>query len=359
MEWNGRNRPAKCCQSVFWWVLNSIYVVPELTAQFAIWTVPALIGIGLICGIILSLPFAIIRYVRRKPSYRAILFASIWSLVLWGREWFLTGFPWNPISNITMNMPMVINSISLWGSIGLSFIIVGLIASFIELCRNKKSGLFIFVLYVVLFLFGCAWGYHNMNLSDKENIDDYPIIRIVQPAKSVEYKMPTSKQKAYDVANQKIRDLFVWSTNNSEITPDVIVFPETAYPYIVVDDSFPLAHILNTNVIIGANHYRDEKMYNSLVVADKSGVVNHIYNKSHLVPFGEYGPFGRFVPAPADLSSGENTNLIHFQISKLLVVLPKYLLLKSYFISRIVVLIISSILHSQVTVLFTSTSIST
>ena len=26
--------------SMFWWVLNSIYVVPELTSKFAIWTTP-------------------------------------------------------------------------------------------------------------------------------------------------------------------------------------------------------------------------------------------------------------------------------------------------------------------------------
>jgi len=302
--------------AMFWWVLNSIYVIPELTAQFAIWTVPALIGIGLLCGIILSLPFAIIRYIRRKPSYRAILFASLWALILWGREWFLTGFPWNPISNITMNMPMVINSISLWGSIGLSFIIIGLIASFIELCRNKKSSWFVFVLYVLLFLLGCVWGYHNMNLSDKENIDDYPIIRIVQPAKSAEYKMPTSKQEAYDIANQKIRDLFVWSTNNSEITPDIIVFPETAYPYIVIDDSFPLAHILNTNVIMGVNHYNSGKMYNSMVFADKSGKIKHLYSKSHLVPFGEYRPLGDVIPTPGQLSSGNGAEIFSITTDK-------------------------------------------
>ena len=29
--------------AMFWWVLNSIYVVPELARQFAVWTIPALI----------------------------------------------------------------------------------------------------------------------------------------------------------------------------------------------------------------------------------------------------------------------------------------------------------------------------
>ena len=293
--------------AMFWWVLNSIYVIPELTAQFAIWTIPGLIGIGLLCGFILSIPFAVIRYVSRKPSQRAILFAAIWTLVLWGREWFLTGFPWNPISNIMMNFPMVINSMSLWGALGLSFIIIGLIASFIELCR-KKSNWFVFCMYVVLFLIGCAFGYHNMILSD--NMNRSPLIRIVQPAQSAVYKIPTSKDEARNIASQKVRDLFIWATNDKSESPELIVFPETSYPYMIVDNSFPLSHILNTNVIMGANSYKDGKIFNSMVVADKNGIVKNLYSKSHLVPFGEYRPFGDVIPTPGQLSAGNGKELI-------------------------------------------------
>ena len=290
--------------AMFWWVLNSIYVIPELTQQFAIWTIPGLIGIGLICGIILSLPFAVIRYIRQKPASRAILFAAVWTLVLWGREWFLTGFPWNPISNITMNMPMIVNSMSLWGALGLSFIIIGLTASFVDMCRNKKPAIYVFIMYVLLLIIGCGYGYFNMYLSDRQDIDNTPIIRIIQPAKSAVYKMPTSKQEAHEIANQKIRDLFIWATKDDEIIPDIIVFPETSYPYTIVDDDFPLARILNNNIIMGVNHYNNGNMYNSMVFADKSGKIKHLYSKSHLVPFGEYRPFGDIIPTPGQLSAG-------------------------------------------------------
>ena len=298
--------------AMFWWVLNSIYVIPELTEQFAIWTVPALIGIGLVCGAILSLPFTVIRCIRRNPPYRAILFAVVWTLVLWCREWFLTGFPWNPISNITINFPMVINSISLWGSLGLSFIITGFIASFIDLCRNKKckSCWFVFVMYIVLFVIGCVYGTHNMNLSDKQSDKIQPIIRIVQPAESAVYKMPASKEDARNIANQKMRDLFIWATKDNTVVPDIIVFPETTYPYTMVNFELPFAKILNTNVVIGTNYYTDGKYYNSLVFADESGFVKHLYSKSHLVPFGEYGPFGGLVPSPGHLTPGKGKDLI-------------------------------------------------
>ncbi len=301
--------------AMFWWVLNSIYVIPELAAQFAIWTLPALIGIGLLCGAILSLPFAVVRYVSRNPAQRAILFACAWTLVLWGREWFLTGFPWNPIANITMNIPMVVNSMSLWGAMGLSFVIIGLIAAFVELVRkNQKSNWFVFGLYIVLFLIGCVAGYHNMILSD--NMHKAPLIRIVQPAKSAVYKMPTSKEEAQNIAKQKIRDLFVWATEDKSESPDLIVYPETAYPYTVVDKSFPLSRVLNTNVIMGTNSYSGGNLYNSMVIADKTGVVKHLYSKSHLVPFGEYRPFGDIIPTPGQLSRGNGKELITINTNK-------------------------------------------
>ena len=298
--------------SMFWWILNSIYVVPELTQQFAIWTIPSLIGIGLVCGVILSLPFAIIHYVSRKPANRAVLFAASWVLVLWLREWIFTGFPWNPISNITMTMPMVINSISLWGSFGLSFVIIGLTASFVEFLRNRKykSVWFVLIMYIVLFVVGCVYGLHNMRKSDMKNIDDVPMIRIVQPAQSAVYKIPKSRQDAQEIAEQKVKDLISWATKDETVSPDIIVYPETAYPYVIVDDKFPLSHVLNTNVIMGANSYKDGNMFNSMIFADKTGVIKHLYSKSHLVPFGEYGPFGGIIPAPAQLSEGNGKETV-------------------------------------------------
>ena len=298
--------------AMFWWVLNSIYVIPELAVQFAVWTIPALAGIGILCGAILSLPFAVIRYINRKPIQRAILFACIWTLVLWGREWFLTGFPWNPISNITMNMPMVSNSMSLWGALGLTFVIIGLIASFVELLRNRKSNWFGFVLYVVLFLIGCTYGYHNMIVADNME-NKTPLIRIVQPAQAATYKMPTSRQEAQEIATQKIRDLFIWATSDKTERPDLIVFPETAYPYTIVNNDFPLSRVLNTNVIMGVNYYHENKMYNSMVVADKDGITQHIYSKTHLVPFGEYRPFGDIIPTPGQLASGNGKEVINIE----------------------------------------------
>jgi len=187
---------------------------------------------------------------------------------------------------------------------------------------NQISVWCVFFIYAFLFMVGCLYGYHNMKLSDNGNSGDYPIIRIVQPAKSAVYKMPVSQQEIYEIANQKIRDLFIWATSDANIKPDIIVFPETSYPYTITNELFPLARVLNTNVIMGVNYRNDDKVYNSMIFADKTGIIKHLYNKSHLVPFGEYGPFGGLVPSPGMLSEGNgaevftiNTNFGDFVVA--------------------------------------------
>jgi apolipoprotein N-acyltransferase len=108
----------------------------------------------------------------------------------------------------------------------------------------------------------------------------------------------------------------VWATSDKNSVPDIIVFPETAYPYTVVDNDFPLSHILNSKVVIGANHYKDGKLYNSLLLANEKGQIEHLYSKSHLVPFGEYRPFGDIIPTPGLLTPGDGPELITIKTKK-------------------------------------------
>jgi len=198
------------------------------------------------------------------------------------------------------------------GALGLSFVVIGLIASLVEILHNGRYKLYwySFGIYMFLFFIGCVYGYHNMKVSDVINTDDMPLIRIVQPAESAVYKMPKTQNQAQEIAKQKIRDLFVWATEDKSNQPDIIVFPETAYPYVVINDNFPLSRILNTNVIMGVNSYRDGKNYNSMVVADKLGEIKFLYSKSHLVPFGEYRPFGDIIPTPGELTAGDGPEVI-------------------------------------------------
>lgn len=298
--------------AMFWWVTHSIYVVPELTSQFAIWTIPALIGIGIVGGIVFAIPFVVIMRMCTFPPCRPFLFAAMWTLVLWLREWVFTGFPWNPIANITLTVPVISNSMALWGALGLTFVVIGFMAAFSELlmARKNKYNWIVLGVFAILLVIGMIAGYRNIQLAHLVNNGTSPVIRIVQPAQSQSQKIGATRADAVRVASENVRNLI--NLASAPGNPNIVVFPETSYPFAIVDnDNMPIANVLRRNVIIGANYFSDGKLYNSMVVAGTDGEIEKIYSKSHLVPFGEYRPFGDIIPTPGQLEAGTGAEIIN------------------------------------------------
>lgn len=303
--------------AMFWWVLNSIYVVPELASQFAIWTLPAILGIGFLGGIVFAPSFLAISSIRLNPACRPFLFASIWTLVLWLREWLFTGFPWNPIANISLQNLYVSNSMSLYGALGLTFVVVGIIAAVCEIINNRRIGLNYFVLFCFLMFgtIGILYGIRNVhfvaNHCDSEN---RPIIRIVQPAQNAVQKATHSRAAALQNANHNLQVMTALAAAEGEY--DLIVFPETAYPFVMMPgDIVSMARVLDRPMVIGSNYFDDGKLYNSMLVVNSDATVSDVYSKSHLVPFGEYRPFGDFIPTPGQLTAGDGPELITMNLS--------------------------------------------
>lgn len=294
----------------FWWVLHSIYVVPELTQQFAIWTIPGVVGLAIAGALIFSWPFVAIARMRMTGAGRAILFACVWALVLWAREWMFTGFPWNPVANITMPLPMLANSMALWGALGLTFVIVGVIAALVEVLRNTKCRACWAVLVGMLLLCICGMfvGAQNMRYSDVGADASGPIIRIVQPAQVQSQKATHSRAEALARAEINLNNLMNLVTQPGVY--DMVVFPETTYPFVVMPgDTFDFVKMIGRPVVMGTNTFDGNGVSNSMVIVNDGGDINKIYSKSHLVPFGEYRPFG-FLPAPVDLMPGRGPELL-------------------------------------------------
>ncbi|MEO0939215.1 MAG: apolipoprotein N-acyltransferase [Pseudomonadota bacterium] len=75
--------------------------------------------------------------------------------------------------------------------------------------------------------------------------------------------------------------------------PDVTVLPETALPYLMrhAGPVFDALAAPGVPVVLGIQRRDGRDYYNSLAVLDASGAVTQIYDKHHLVPFGEFMPF--------------------------------------------------------------------
>ena len=78
--------------------------------------------------------------------------------------------------------------------------------------------------------------------------------------------------------------------------PDLVVWSETAIPWLLEVATPALEQIAEAAggapVIVGLQRREDVQLYNSLVVLDATGDVAQLYDKHHIVPFGEYLPFG-------------------------------------------------------------------
>lgn len=81
--------------------------------------------------------------------------------------------------------------------------------------------------------------------------------------------------------------------------PDAIIWPETAIPWNLTYAETILQEIsaaaLGKPVILGVQRTVDMRHYNSLIALGPQGQVTQLYDKHHLVPFGEYVPLGDFM----------------------------------------------------------------
>lgn len=77
--------------------------------------------------------------------------------------------------------------------------------------------------------------------------------------------------------------------------PALTIWPETAIPW-VLDQAAPILPQIAASapggpVVLGVLRFEGDRLFNSLAVLDQAGDVAQLYDKHHLVPFGEYIPF--------------------------------------------------------------------
>ncbi|MDR1826202.1 MAG: apolipoprotein N-acyltransferase [Rickettsiales bacterium] len=283
----------------FHWALESIFANAELARQFWHFYPIGMILLAIGSGLIFGLPFFMTNKTGSTGWRRTLYFALAWTFTLWHREWFLTGFPWNPVANITLPFEKISGLMSIFGALGLTFIIIGCTAAIAEYIKTKsKWQLLFFAPLLICF----ALPTHPTQLTDMT-------VRLVQPAFDMNRKFDKAS------AEDNIRRLTELSKSPSDKKPDLIIWPETAYPYAIderIDMPAP-GSPLAAGVVYVENLYSEQgpNIYNAMVLTDKDGKQTDKYFKVHLVPFGEYRPLGDWIPTPGRLTKGENPKIMN------------------------------------------------
>jgi apolipoprotein N-acyltransferase len=119
--------------------------------------------------------------------------------------------------------------------------------------------------------------------------------------------------------DQRILDTYLRLTDNAlAFKPDLLIWPEASTPHPALDDEEIMKDIvgilgkLHTNFLLGSIRYAPPYAFNSAILLDAKGRIQ-LYDKMHLVPFGEYVPLRNSFPlfawivgdeVPSDFDAG-------------------------------------------------------
>lgn len=224
----------------------------------------------------------------RDRRRRAIGFGLGLAATDLARGYVLTGFPWALLGHVWIDTP-VAQAAAIVGPVGLSLLTVGLsVVPVLGLgSRTRLAGTFI----GAVTLLGVVWAGGLARLAAPDPVRDPPIrVRLVQPNATQSLKWQPGMWEEF--VERQMRA----TAAPAQRPLDLVVWPETAIPWLLDDARTLIADAVAVSggvpVAMGIQRAEGPRYYNSLVATDRSGAVTAIYDKVHLVPFGEYIPFG-------------------------------------------------------------------
>ena len=227
------------------------------------------------------------------PGRRGLALALTFTLAEMLRAVLFTGFPWAMPATIWVETPLRL--LASWiGPHGLNLLTL-LAAAGLAGAWAGRGRARLLPLAAALALVG-AGGLIGRALLDAVPASPpagAPVIRLVQPDAPQELKW---RPDMIGVFWQRQLDLSAAPvTGSSAARPAAVIWPEVALPYVLGDrpelDRL-IVDLAQAPVLVGAQRFAGPRLLNSLVVLDREGDTAALYDKHHLVPFGEFVPGG-------------------------------------------------------------------
>jgi len=301
----------------FHWIANAFFVDKDTFGTLAI---PSVVALSAGFGLYISLIALVLHKFRRPASddppiewhrFRlawVLAFAALWTFMEWLRGWLFTGFPWNLMATVWAPWPAMGQVCAFIGSYGLSWLTVLASAAPTLLATREtiRVRVVIAVLPVLVLMLMAGIGLVRLYSSDTESAGAI-VVRLIQP------NIVQVDKWRRELLEHHLFEHVRMSRSNGFEEVDVVIWAETAVPFSietskhyrqVVTQAVPSGGILVTGA-----HRTDQtagnslQVYNSLFVLGDNGVILDKYDKTHLVPFGEYIPFRKWLPL-SPLTSG-------------------------------------------------------
>ncbi|MGD2187476.1 MAG: apolipoprotein N-acyltransferase [Desulfobacterales bacterium] len=251
--------------------------------------------------------------IGRTPVRCLISMPLLWVALEYIRSFILTGFPWALLGHAQYLRLHLIQISDLCGAYGISFLVVlSNTALFMVITHITKQTwqhkpvsrpplAAAVILFVLGLLFTWIYGAWRIKITD-QMIAASPTERIAVVQGNIDQavKWDPAFQSATIKTHNRL-SLAVKSEN-----PELIVWPESATPFYLFYDKEPTQKVIegiqqaDTDFLIGSPSFvrnqGDIEYYNSAYLIRPGSKRIGKYDKSHLVPYGEYVPFKRWLP---------------------------------------------------------------
>jgi len=296
--------------SLLYWVVPVMRTYGYLPLYLSIVILFLFAGVLALFPAVFSMAVAAI---GRTPTRCLFAMPLFWVAVEYLRTYIFTGFPWALLGHSQYLRLQLIQIADLIGVYGISFLIVlGNTALFLTLRRiagqtwqkkpvSKRLPAVAAIFFVLGFLFTWLYGTWRIKTTD-QLMAASPSARIAVIQGNVDQGVKWNP--AFQAATIKTHKRLSLSAKSENA--DLIVWPESATPFYLFYNKAPTQKVLDgiektdTDYLIGSPSVAGKKgnlaYYNSAYLISPGTKTISKYDKAHLVPYGEYVPFKKWLP---------------------------------------------------------------
>ena len=235
------------------------------------------------------------------------------ALALGAAEWLrghvLTGFPWNVIGYALTYPDSLMQAAGLIGIYGLSVVAVFVLAvplvSWADGAPMRGATITLATIAALM-----AYGHWKL-VEPPSDAAGGPRVRLVQPSVPQREKWQSEHQRRIFGLHLALTTRNAAGVEDGAAGVDLVIWPEAAMPFLPLDSPKALELIgkalpAGAHLISGAlradprdpsRPEAERRLYNSLIAFGADGQAVAIYDKIHLVPFGEYLPLNTWLDA--------------------------------------------------------------
>lgn len=272
--------------------------------------------------------------VRKLHFLRPLILTALWTVLEWYHTVGWWGTPWGRISVGQTRTLFGIQTASLLGSYFVTFLVVltnaylayGIIALITQKHKARRTALIIssvICLSALLIQYGgglCLWLVNTPDGNEKK-----VTVAVIQG------NIASGEKWEEDTAEKTLKIYAEYTKNAADEGAEIVVFPETALPWEVKEGNSRYQYLSNlakgcsVTILAGVFTSEGENEYNSVVCFTPDGKMSDtVYNKRHLVPFGEFVPFkslietlvpplAELVMSAGEVARGEGANIFELE----------------------------------------------